>query len=308
MILCITPNPAVDRTLVLSSLTLGNVHRAQKVIVAAGGKGLNVARTIRTLGGEPLCMGFAGGYSGRMLADLAQREGLHSSWTWTEVETRGCTILVSPSGDATVINEPGFPISTFDWKRLQQDVQKRVSTFDRVSISGSLPPNSAVEDFQELLTLLVESRKQVWVDTSGNALRSALAYPDICVKVNGREIGEAFGLNVSDIPSAKNALTMLSSRGLATAVITLGSGGVVLATRVGRWHAQAPPVHVISTVGSGDSFLGGLLFALDAGKSWPEALGDAVAAATANALSPGGGQFVMKQFKEIRQQVQIQAW
>jgi len=67
MILCITPNPAIDRTLIVPKLALGNVHRAQQVIVAAGGKGLNVARAIRTLGGESLCMGFAGGYSGRLL-------------------------------------------------------------------------------------------------------------------------------------------------------------------------------------------------------------------------------------------------
>src|ERR671925_314215 len=64
MILCITPNPAIDRTLLLPHLTLGNVHRAENIMVAAGGKGLNVARTIRILGGAPLCMGFAGGHSG----------------------------------------------------------------------------------------------------------------------------------------------------------------------------------------------------------------------------------------------------
>src|SRR6185295_17597755 len=100
MIICITPNLAIDRTILVPRVVLGSVNRAERSIVAAGGKGLNVARAIHTLGGESLCMGFAGGQAGRLLADLAQNEGLNSSWTWTNFETRTCTILVSLNGDA----------------------------------------------------------------------------------------------------------------------------------------------------------------------------------------------------------------
>lgn len=308
MILCITPNPAIDRTLVLSRVALGDVHRAQKVIVAAGGKGLNVARTIRTLGGKPLCMGFAGGHSGRLLTDLAQAEGLDSSWTWVNSETRTCTILVAQNGDATVINEPGMPVSSEDWKRLQKDVQAQLHFAGLVCLSGSLPPNTSVEDLQGLLTTLTESGKQVWVDTSGVALRTALAYTGICIKVNGDEIGEALGLEVKDVESAKHALRMLGKRGPTTALITLGSSGALLSTKKGRWLAQGPLVDVISTVGSGDALLGGLVSALDAGKGWDDALRDAVAAGTANTLSAGGGQFKLEEFGSIREQIQIQSW
>ena len=104
MIICITPNPAIDRTIILPKLVPGEVHRAEQSIVAAGGKGLNVARAIRTLGGESLCMGFAGGHSGHLLADLAQNEGLSFSWTWIDSETRTCIILASQDTDATLIN------------------------------------------------------------------------------------------------------------------------------------------------------------------------------------------------------------
>ena len=90
MILCLTPNPAVDRTLYVNPLKLGEVHRAEKVLFAAGGKGLNVARTIRTLGGDPLCMGPIGGHTGKLLADLAGQEGLSAEWTYVRNETRTC--------------------------------------------------------------------------------------------------------------------------------------------------------------------------------------------------------------------------
>ena len=308
MILCITPNPAIDRTLVIPSLVLGDVHRAQETIVAAGGKGLNVARTIRTLGGEPLCMGFAGGHSGRLLADLAENEGLHSHWTWTETETRTCTILVPQNGDATVINEPGMPVSPSDWKRLRKDIRSRLPSAGLVCISGSLPSASFAEDIRQLLSMLVDAGKQTWVDTSGLALRAALSHPGICVKVNGSEIGEILGVAVTDFDSGKLALAMLQEPGLPAAVITLGSLGALLTTKEGRWQATSPPVQVVSSVGSGDAFLGGLASALDAGRSWPESLGHAVAAGTANALSAGGGQFTLKEFDDIRKQVQIQNW
>ena len=81
MILCVTSNPAIDRTLLVDALRVGEVHRAQKTLIAAGGKGLNVARTIHALGGSPFCMGLLGGHTGNLLAELAEREGLSAYWT-----------------------------------------------------------------------------------------------------------------------------------------------------------------------------------------------------------------------------------
>jgi fructose-1-phosphate kinase PfkB-like protein len=96
MILCLTPNPAIDRTLYLETLRPGEVQRAGNVLVAAGGKGLNVARAIRTLGGNPLCMGLIGGHAGNLLEDLAKGEGLAAYWTQTRSETRCAGYLFHP--------------------------------------------------------------------------------------------------------------------------------------------------------------------------------------------------------------------
>ena len=308
MILCITPNPAIDRTILLSKLLPGQVHRAQKVMIAAGGKGLNVARAIRVLGGQCLCMGFVGGHTGSLLSDLAAQEGLPTSWTQVENETRTCLILVSAGEDATVVNEPGMPVGSAAWQQLRHDVKSALSSASIACISGSLPLDSAPEDLQALLDMLVETGKPVWIDTSGQSLRTALERPDLSIKVNGNEIGEVLGFEVRDADSARRALHMLRGHGLRSAVITLGSDGAVLATRSGQWLAIGPRVPVVSTVGSGDAFLGGLVSALDAGKPAPEALGDAVAAGTANALSAGGGQFNLREFQQIREQVRIENW
>jgi fructose-1-phosphate kinase PfkB-like protein len=156
--------------------------------------------------------------------------------------------------------------------------------------------------------MLVESGKQVWIDTSGTALQAALEQPDLSIKVNGSEIGEVLGMDVRDAPSARRALEKLGRYGLRAAVITLGSQGALLATGAGRWLGTGPRVSVVSTVGSGDAFLGGLVSALDGGAIEHEALKDAIAAGTANALSPGGGAFPLQDFQQTREQVQVEPW
>ena len=123
MILCVTPNPALDRTMTVPGLHLGEAMRASYSFVTAGGKGLNVARVVRVLGGPVLCAGFLGGHSGHLLADLAEREGLPAAWTWFAGETRTSVILFDPQGgDATVVNEPGQEVTQEEWARLTADM------------------------------------------------------------------------------------------------------------------------------------------------------------------------------------------
>src|SRR4029453_14151719 len=101
-------------------------------------KGLNVARVVRTLGGAVACAGFLGGHPGRLLADLAEREGLPAAWTWFVGETRTSTILYDPQGsDATVVNQPGPTVTAEDWSRLAVDALHAAEGCDHVCLSGS---------------------------------------------------------------------------------------------------------------------------------------------------------------------------
>src|SRR5262249_29833024 len=140
-ILCVTPNPALDRTLEVPTLRPGAVMRATSERVAAGGKGVNVARALSALGGQARSMGAPGGANGRILADLATAEGLEAVWTWCEIETRSCLILVdSAARQATVINEAGPRLSAGDWMRFCAEVLAKATGAQAVCISGSVPP------------------------------------------------------------------------------------------------------------------------------------------------------------------------
>jgi fructose-1-phosphate kinase PfkB-like protein len=159
MILCVTPNPAIDRTLLVDALRVGEVHRAKKSLAVAGGKGLNVARTIQALGGEPLCMGLIGGHTGNLLAELAEHEGLSTHWTRMKNETRTCVILVEDGRDATVINERGAEVSVEECETFIQDVWRQSERVQLVCVSESLPPGFSIDLFQSLLLGLVERKK-----------------------------------------------------------------------------------------------------------------------------------------------------
>jgi 1-phosphofructokinase family hexose kinase len=298
MILCLTPNPALDHTLIVPALHPGEVHRASRAMITAGGKGLNVARALRTLGGDPLCLGFLGGHSGRLLAELAEREGLSGAWTWTAGETRTCVIIAPEhGGEATVINEGGPKVSAHDWAALSADVRRQAASAQLVCVSGSLPQGSPAEAFAALLRELCAVGKTVWVDASGPALAAALAVTGIRVKANGDEIGGLLNQTVNTAESARMVANALRERGVRQAVITLGSEGAVMVNDAGAWRVRAPDVSVVSAVGSGDAFLAGLVLAHSQGCRPDEALRWAAAAGAANALTVGGGRLTLADFR-----------
>ena len=296
-ILCVTPNPALDRTLEVPGFRAGETIRAEAARVAAGGKGVNVARALSVLGARSLCMGPLGGPSGRMLAELASAEGLAASWTWCNVETRSCLILVdSVAGQATVVNEAGPRVPADDWKRTCQDVLARADVAGTICLSGSLPPGVPSEGLAELCRSLVASGHAPWVDTSGPPLSAVLSVRGVRLKINREEAQEVLGLRLDSVSACVAASRRLLERGPLTIVITLGAEGAVLADAAGCWHAAAPPVETDSAVASGDSFLAGLVAASTFGRDLREALRWGVAAGTANALARGGARFSREQF------------
>jgi 1-phosphofructokinase family hexose kinase len=300
MILCVTPNPAIDRTLVVPRFMPGEVHRVTQTVVAAGGKGLNAARAIRTLGGTPLCLGFLGGLAGRGVADLAEQEGLPAVWTPIENETRTCLIIVPDAGgEPTVLNEPGPAVASGDWERLAADIKRVAGGPRQICFCGSLPGGASVEAFAGLLQDLIQAKYHVWLDTSGPALAAAARLQGINIKVNGLEAGVLLKQDVDSIDSALQAARVLRREGAGRVVITLGRLGAVLLTDEGGWHGEPASVKAVSNVGSGDSFLGGLLTALAEGRPKAEALRWAVAAGAANTLTIGGGKFSLSDFQKL---------
>lgn len=297
MIVAVTPNAALDRTLVVPGYGRGGVFRPQEQITAAGGKGVNVARAAVILGGDAVCAGFVAGHSGRLLADLLHAEGLPARWTALDDgrrETRNCLILVDPdSGQVTVINEHGPTVAAVDWQRLTADIGALAASASAVALCGSLPPGSPLDAFAALIAATRDSGTAVWVDTSGGALRTALI-PGAHVKINHEEAAALLGVDVPQTPQAVADVAGGIQRVTgAPVVITRGADGALYFDGVSALLATPPRIKAASAVGSGDSFLAGLLVALERGDAAADALRLAVGAGAANAMSVGGARFTV---------------
>lgn len=302
MVLCVTFNPAVDRTLAVPDFAAGGVFRPHTTLIAAGGKGVNVARALRILGAEPVCAGFLGGFSGRFFEEALREEGLRGQWTWlAEGETRTCVILVDHGRAVTaVVNESGPTVDSADWDRLREDVLRAAATVAFVSLSGSLPPGSPLNAFLGLVEALAAAGKQVWIDVSGAPLAAVSRVRGAAIKVNHEEASALIVQPIRNATQAAAAAAILSESTGRCVVITMGAQGAVLTNGRESWYALPPDdLAIKSGVGSGDSFLAGLLDALAHGAGFPVALTRAVAAGTANALSLGGGAFTRAEFDAV---------
>jgi 1-phosphofructokinase family hexose kinase len=303
MILCVSPNPALDRTIVVSAFKAGQVFRARSSLVAAGGKGINVARAATILGEDTLCMGFMAGSMGRFAASLAEEEGLKSRWVWVEGETRTCVIIADEvSGETTVINESGPTVTAQDWERLCSEVIVEAARADQICFSGSLPPGSPLESYVSLIQQTAALGKPVWIDTSGTALQSAGRMKGVTIKINSDEASVIVGVQITDINAAVQAAKQIREGGPHTVVLTLGAEGAVIAHADGCWWVKPPAVKVVDAIGSGDSFLAGLVAAFARALSPERALQYAVAAGAANATTIGGGDFPLSAFHQVLDQ------
>jgi 1-phosphofructokinase family hexose kinase len=300
MIVCVSPNLNIERTWVIPNLKLGGVFRAREEIVRPSGKGINVAYAASLLGGNVLGMGFAAGHTGRLFVDMFESDGLKGYWTWVDGEVRGGVTLYDPESgsDATLLSGRGMQVTADDWKRFSEDIHEQAASSRLISFSGSLPPGTPPEAFTGVIRSLRTAGKQVWVDCSDWALEAALLAPPSCLKINAAEAAELTGEAVTDRSGARRAAQVFQQRGIETVVITMGKMGAVLVQGDACWYASAPVIErPISSVGSGDSFLGGLLVGLERGLPLSECLRMAAAAGGANTMTLGAGHFLIDDYE-----------
>ena len=307
MLLSITPNPAIDRTLTVPGFRSAEVTRIAAIHEAAGGKGLNVVRAVQTLGERVRAVAPLGGAAGRRVAELAAAERMDARWVWLAAgETRTCQIVLDPdTPDTLVLNEQGPHMSHDDWQAFAEVVRAEARAARALASSGSLPPGVAVEWFIELLSEVIGQGTPVWLDTSGAPLARALDLPLGLLKVNMHELGAALGTHLSSLDEVVEAALSAQRRGPAAVVVTLGKDGVIAVNGDGAWHAQTPPVHAISPTGSGDAVLAGVAVALLEDRPLASAARLGAACGAANTLTIGGCVFHMDDVHTLEQATRV---
>lgn len=308
MIFVVCANPALDRLLVLDEVVLDEVHRAREVTVTAGGKGVNVARAIHTLGGEAKLLLFLGGKVGEMLRECLEEEGLEYFSFPLEEETRITTVLHERRTKRhTVINEPGPLVPLRVASQVLAFLDEHLGRGDYLVLSGSLSRGMRLDFYAECTRKARAKGAFVVVDTSGEPLRRALQNPPFMVKPNVREAEEVLGFPIRSFEDKLKALSLFEEQGIECIVLSDGPRGIVASFSGKRWVVRLRDAfHGEYFIGSGDTLVGAMVLRLSQGAPFEEALRFGTACGLANTFMEGAGVFDPKMVPRCEEHVLVE--
>lgn len=261
-ILTLTLNPALDLTVQLARLEPGQVNRSDDMHIHAAGKGVNVAQVLADLGHTLTVSGFLGEDNAQAFETLFAQRGFTDAFIRVPGETRSNIKLAERDGRITDLNGPGPWVDEAAQHALLEQLDAIAPGHDAVVVAGSLPRGVSAQWLQALLMRLKALGLKVALDTSGEALRVALAAGPWLIKPNTEELADALGSAVVTERDQARAAVQLHAQGIEHVVISHGADGVNWFSGGTALHASAPRVSVASTVGAGDSLLAGMLHGL----------------------------------------------
>lgn len=262
MIITVTMNPAIDKTVEIDRLIAGGLNRIRKVEYDAGGKGINVSKTIHELGGKSIAVGFLGGNSGKTIEAVLKEKEISCDFVYVDGETRTNTKVFEESGAVTELNEPGPVISEEKIEELLKKLSGYAKEDTLFVLSGSIPKGVDKGIYGKIIELAHEKGAKVLLDADGELFCKALpAVPDI-IKPNRVELEEYAGL---DYRASKEELKKLAgdflNQGIKTAAVSMGKSGAMFLWDGYTAECPALSVKAHSTVGAGDAMVAALAFA-----------------------------------------------
>jgi 1-phosphofructokinase len=259
VIVTLTLNPSVDRTVDVDALERGAVIRTSDPVLEPGGKGVNVTRALSANGVPSLAIVPVAGQDGAELSRLLERDGILCRFVPVSGRTRSNTTVCEPDGTVTKLNEPGSPLSDDDLAAIATAVRTSVRDGDWLVVSGSTPPDLTSEQVSALLAEATATGAHLVIDSSGEALESALAAKPRIIKPNREELAELVRRELGSVAAVVDAAEDVRSRGVEIVLVSLGAEGAVLVGPNGMLMGESRVDKPRSTVGAGDSFLAGFL-------------------------------------------------
>ena len=309
MIVTVTLNAAIDRTLTVPNFQRGQRHRASAGLTLAGGKGINVARALKALGVPVVATGLVGGATGARIVEALTEEAILNDFVHIEGESRTSTAVVDPTGATyTEINEWGPAVRADELELLLEKLHYLTQGAELVVFAGSLPRDVDHGFYAEATRDLARRHVPAALDTEGEPLRLGVDAEPLLVSPNQREAEGLVGQEFHDEEDFRLAVDRIAEMGARNVLITTETGCVALlreerAPR--RFRAVVPRLEPVSTVGSGDVLLAAFLAARHAGRTPEESLRAAVAAGAAATLEVGAGRFDPRQAGRLQAAVEL---
>jgi 6-phosphofructokinase 2 len=288
-IFTITLSPAVDKSTVVDHVLPEHKLRCDAPKFEPGGGGINVSRAIKKLGGESVAIYTKGGPTGELLQKLLNEEKINQHPVPVKSWNRENFIVVESSTNCQFrFGMPGTEILEEEWKNLLNEVDKKAENIDYLVISGSTPPGIPSDFYRKVAKIAKEKNAKLVLDTSGEPLREAIKEGIYLLKPNIRELSELVGKELNTVPHQEEAALKIIDQGkIEVLVVSMGASGAMLASKDGIFHVSAPSVAKKSTVGAGDSMVGGIVLSLSRGWNLADCLRYGVACGTAATMNPG---------------------
>lgn len=261
MIITVTMNPAIDKTLDVEYLKKGGLNRIQHVELDVGGKGINVSKTIHQLGDKSIATGFVAGNNGKIVSSVLDELGIETDFVEVEGETRTNTKVYESTGEVTELNEPGPEITQEQIKLLLDKIQGYAGPETLVVLAGSVPNGVDTDIYAKITRLVHEKGGQVLVDADGELFVKALeAGPDM-IKPNRDELQKYADMDY--LASEKELLFFarkMMQKGVSRMAVSMGRSGALFLGEGYEAKCEGLAVNAHSTVGAGDAMVAAMAY------------------------------------------------
>ena len=288
MIITVTLNPALDKTVEIPDFSLDAVNRITAMRTDPGGKGLNVSKVIAKLGGTSTVVGVLGGTTGRRIADAMDALGIACQFTFVEGETRTNLKVIDPARHTnTDLNEPGLTVDQETLDHMRDALVAAIRPGDIVVLSGSLPKGAPADTYGSWTAACRTAGARVFLDADGEPLAHGLAAKPYLAKPNNHELSRLTGRALETADDLLTAARTLIADGVERVVVSMGGDGALFVSADGAYRAEGLRVPVGSTVGAGDSMVAALAYAAEQGMADADTVRLAVATSAANVMCSG---------------------
>jgi 1-phosphofructokinase family hexose kinase len=309
LIVTVTLNAAIDRTLTVPNFQLGQRHRASQGLTLAGGKGINVARALKRLDVPVVATGLAGGRTGTRIVEELTSEAILNDFVRIADESRTSTAVVDPtSAKYTEINEWGPQVSEEELAMLLDKISYLARGADMVVFAGTLPRGVGESFYANAIRDLNRRHVRAVLDSEGQPLRLGVEAEPYLVTPNQREAEALVGQEFNDDEDYLMALDRIADMGARNVLVTAEARSFGLFREERKrlvFRADAPELELVSAVGSGDVLLAAFLAARVSERSVEDSLRQAVAAGAASTLEVGAGRFERREASRLLGSVEV---
>lgn len=306
MIITVTMNPAIDKTIDIERMERGGLNRIQNVEMDAGGKGINVSKTIQSLGGNSLATGFLGGKTGAVIEGVLKEYGIQTDFIYVDGETRTNTKVVEKLGEVTELNEAGPKVTEGQVEALIEKLEGYASEETLIVLAGSIPQGVEESVYKVITERVHKKGAKVLVDTDGQLLALALeAQPDM-LKPNRMELEEYYNLEYR--ASEAELVSMgkkLMKKGAELAAVSLGQMGALFFRGEETVRCPGLRVKAHSTVGAGDAMVAAMAYSWDHQLSFEDTIRLSMATSAGAVSTIGTKPPVRETVDELMKQVEM---